>query len=375
VGVIVLTGASLFGKSPRTSLASYRLACLVTVVALLVHWGLSVFLGDNVPYLTLFPAVAFSALYCGVRPSILSTVLALAGTKYWFIPVTHSLRVLSAAEFVGMGTFLVAASVVVAIGEVRRREHEILRRAQGELQERVKERTAELDGANQSLRELSARLMKLQDDERRRIARELHDSVGQTLAALTMNLSTVRADIDRLTKAASTLADSEALVQEMSKEVRTISYLLHPPLLDEAGLASALRWYIEGFVQRSAIKVELDFPEDFGRLPQESETAIFRMVQECLTNIHRHSESPIARVRLSRSDGSVRVEVADRGKGIAPSKQMDLASVSTPGVGIRGMRERFRQLNGDLEISSNHGKGTIVVAQLPVPIVSSSDAA
>jgi signal transduction histidine kinase len=242
------------------------------------------------------------------------------------------------------------------------------------LEERVLERTAELNAANQSLRHLSARLLQMQDEERRRIARELHDSVGQTLAALSMNLTTVRADIERLKKTAGTLADSEALVEEMTKEVRTISHLLHPPLLDEAGLASALRWYIEGFAQRSKIQVDLELPEDFDRLSQESETTIFRMVQEALTNIHRHSGSKLAKVRIYRSESGVRVEVEDRGKGMATEKQIELASTGTPGVGIRGMRERLRQLGGDLEIRSNR-EGTTVVAHLPLTNVSTTAAA
>jgi signal transduction histidine kinase len=259
------------------------------------------------------------------------------------------------------------------MGEVRRRREEVLWAAQRELEEAVKERTAELNKTNQNLRELSARLMQLQDDERRRIARELHDSVGQMLAALGMNLAAVGSDIERLTKTANTVNDSAALVQELSQEVRTISHLLHPPLLDEAGLASALRWYIEGFAERSKIKVDLEVPEDFERLARESETAIFRTVQECLTNIHRHSESPTARIRIAISDGHVRVEVEDRGKGIPPEKQFEMASMGTPGVGIRGMRERLRQLGGSLNIHSN-GKGTLIVAQLPVAVASATQA-
>src|SRR5205807_5012714 len=211
-------------------------------------------------------------------------------------------------------------------------------------------------------------------DERRRIARELHDSVGQMLAALAMNLSAVHSDIERLTNTANAVSRSMNMVQEMTKEIRTISYLLHPPILDEAGLDSALRWYIEGFAERSNIQVELDFPEDFGRLSRELETAIFRTVQECLTNIHRHAESPIAKIRITRSPGDVRVEVADVGKGIAPEKQEEMATTGTPGVGIRGMRERLRQLGGSLDINSN-GKGTVVVARLPIVGNSASAAA
>jgi signal transduction histidine kinase len=193
------------------------------------------------------------------------------------------------------------------------------------------------------------------------------------LAALGMNLAAIGSEIERLTQAASTVHDSEALVQELSREVRTISHLLHPPLLDEAGLASALRWYVEGFSQRSKIKVELDFPADFGRLPRESETAIFRTVQECLINIHRHSESPTATIRIASSDHEFCIEVEDRGKGIPQERQTEMASMGIPGVGIRGMRERLRQLGGNLEIHSN-GKGTRIVARLPVAVSSETPA-
>jgi two-component system, NarL family, sensor kinase len=301
-------------------------------------------------------------------------VVGLIGTRYWFLPPVHSLRVSGTPQAVGILAFLLVSGILVAIGEAHRRREEVLRAAQVELEEAVKQRTIELDGTNQSLRELSARLLQLQDDERRRIARELHDSVGQMLTALGMNLAEVGADLERLTKTANTISDSAALVQELSREVRTISHLLHPPLLDEAGLASALRWYVEGFAQRSKIDVDLEFPADFGRLSRESETAIFRTVQECLTNIHRHSGSPTARIRVVASGSDIRVEVEDRGKGIAPEKQYEMASTGTPGVGIRGMRERLRQLGGSLDIQSN-GKGTLIVARLPSAVSSASPAA
>jgi signal transduction histidine kinase len=336
--------------------------------------GLNPFLGDYVPYITLFPAVAFCAWYCGVGPSILSVVVALIGAQSWFIPPTHSLRIVGMAQVIGILLFLSLSSVLMAMGEVRRRREEVLWAAQRELGEAVKERTVELDRTNQNLRDLSARLMQLQDDERRRIARELHDSVGQMLAALGMNLAAVGTDIERLTKTANAVNDSAALVQELSREVRTISHLLHPPLLDEAGLASALHWYVEGFAERSKIKVDLEVPADFERLGRESETAIFRTVQECLTNIHRHSESSTARIRIVAADGHVSVEVEDRGKGIPSEKQFELASTGTPGVGIRGMRERLRQLGGSLDIHSN-GKGTLIVARLPVAVTSVTPAA
>ena len=361
------TDTSLSTKILETTGMGYAVALLATLLALLLRLGLNPFLGEHVPYITLLPAIAFCAWYCGIGPSIVSVAVALLGAQYWFISPIHSLRVVGMAQVIGILLFLSASTVLLAMGESRRRHEQVLWAAQRELGVAVNERTAELDRSNQNLRELSARLMQLQDDERRRIARELHDSVGQMLAALGMNLATVGTDIERLTKTANTINDSAALVQELSREVRTISHLLHPPLLDEAGLASALHWYVDGFAERSKIKVDLEIPAGFERLARESETAIFRTVQECLTNIHRHSGSPTAKIRIAISDGHICVEVEDRGKGIPSEKQFELASTGTPGVGIRGMRERLRQLGGSLDIHSN-GKGTVIVARLPVAV-------
>jgi len=347
----------------KNILAPYVMACLATVAALFIRSALNPFLGDYVPYVSLFPALAFCAWYCGVGPSILSVTLSLFGVRYWVVPFVEPPN--SNLRSIGMLVFLLASGVIVYMGEARRREIERLQTEQCSLEERVQERTAALDSANRDLRTLSARLLQLQDEERRRFARELHDSVGQSLAGLTLNLSAVRTDIERLAKTANALSESEAIVQEMSKEVRTISYLLHPPMLDEAGLASALRWYVEGFTQRSKIQVEAEFPDDFGRLPQELETAVFRVVQECLTNIHRHSGSPTAKVSIARFNGLVRVEVSDRGKGIAPEKRHEMEASGTLGVGLRGMRERILQLGGRMEIDSN-GPGTVVRVQVPV---------
>jgi len=211
----------------------------------------------------------------------------------------------------------------------------------------------------------SARLLQLQDDERRRIARELHDSVGQLLGGCDHE------PVRRASRHRTTYQDSRdphgcgKLAQEMSKEVHTISHLLHPPLLDKAGLSSAIRWYTDGFAQRSKIEVVLDFPDDFPRLSREEETAIFRGVQECFTNIHPNSGSSIAKIRFRHLDGQVLVEVQDKGKGISPEKLDEMTAAGTPGIGIRGMRERLRQLGGDLKINSN-ATGKVVTAQVPV---------
>src|SRR5579871_3311801 len=351
----------------RTSAFRYVLAIAAILVFLWACRTLNPFIGDNVTYIILFPVVAFVSWYCGIGPSILTVALALAGAMYWLIP-PHSAHLPNATRSVGALAFLFASTVIVALGEARRRDNEKLRDEQGELETRVQQRTADLDMANRHLQALSARLLHLQDEERRRIARELHDSIGQMLAALSMNLSGVRADIDRLTKTTAVVTDSENLVQKMSKEVRTISHLLHPPLLDEAGLPSALRWYVDGFSQRGKITVDLDCPTDFGRLPRDVEIAIFRLVQECLTNIHRHSGSATAAICLQRVGDEVAVSVEDGGKGIPTEKLDEMTLRGTPGVGLTGMRERVRQLGGHLAIDSDH-TGTKIAARMPVPTV------
>jgi PAS domain S-box-containing protein len=213
--------------------------------------------------------------------------------------------------------------------------------------------------------EFASRLQHIQDEERKRIARELHDSVGQLLAAIGMNIGIVKAQSHKLdAKAARAVSDNASLVEQVSSEIRTISHLLHPPLLDLAGLASALRWYVDGFSERSHIKVDLEIPPDLGRLPSDMEIAIFRIVQECLTNIHRHSGSATATIRVDQEDDRLIVQVEDRGKGIPAEKQRELES-GRGGVGFGGMRERVRQLGGTLEIRSQ-GPGTLVSVTLNV---------
>ncbi len=253
-----------------------------------------------------------------------------------------------------------------------RAAQEALRKANEELERKVVERTAELEAevtdrkrAEMSLRELSGRLLRTQDEERRHMARELHDHAGQTLVALTLNLSALQNLVGDADKEVASLAtQTQQLSEDLSREIRTLSYLLHPPLLDEAGISSALSWYVEGFSQRSKIQVDLDLPERFGRLPRDLEIVIFRVVQESLTNIHRHSGSSWARIHLWRSEDFVEFEISDSGKGISPERHRQMTAAKA-GVGVRGMEERVRQFDGTLKIVSNH-EGTKVRVRLPL---------
>jgi signal transduction histidine kinase len=225
---------------------------------------------------------------------------------------------------------------------------------------------AELHRKTQQLEMLNARMTVLQEEERRRIARELHDSVGQILVAISMNSVLVEAESHKLSPdAARRISENAAMVEEASKQIRTISHLLHPPLLDEVGLASALQWYVEGFSERSKIDAKLDIPREFAGLSKEMELSIFRVVQECLTNIHRHAGSPTAGIRIIQDEACLRVEIEDAGKGIPLEKGSALGSSAPTGLGLRGMRERLRQLGGTLQVQSN-SPGTRVTAVLPV---------
>ena len=220
--------------------------------------------------------------------------------------------------------------------------------------------------AQKQLAELAARLLQMRDEERKRLARELHDSVGQMLAAISMNIGVVSSEAHKLSPAAAKrVSENAALVEQVSREIRTMSHLLHPPLLDIAGLSSAVRWYVDGFSERSKIKVDLHIPEDLGRLPDDMEIAIFRIIQECLTNIHRHSGSPTAAIRIYREEHRLIVQIRDEGKGIPREKQVELTELGRAGVGLGGIRERLRQLGGALEIQSE-GSGTEIRAVLKI---------
>ncbi len=392
----------------------YTIAIAAAACAILLRWLLDPLLGHVAFYVTLYIAVTFCAVVCGYAPAIASGLLGFLGIIYWFADPRHSLSVIRQSQIHAIvGCFLVSG-VLIALGETNRRKqlrlnetivaltseaHERqraeaqLRQARDELEQRVDERTQELSQAlarlgseirvreqkEERLRQLSVHLMTLQDEERRRIARELHDSAGQTLAAMKMSIalirqiSAARPDLLRL------VDDLNALADEALQEVRTTSYLLHPPLLDEAGIASATRWFVEGFSRRSGIPVQCDIPEKMERPPRDCELVLFRVLQESLTNVHRHSGASAATVRLTRDTDQLMLEVDDNGKGIPEERlQRFNASLGTAGVGISGMRERVRELGGRLEIRSLKTGTTISVAlpafqtSTPPPAVSLS---
>jgi two-component system NarL family sensor kinase len=223
-----------------------------------------------------------------------------------------------------------------------------------------------LRDSHDRLRALTGRLMRAQDDERRRIAQMLHETTAQNLAALKMHLARLSRAFDGLGDGErQVLAESMSLAERSMTEIRTLSYLLYPPFLDEAGLLSALRWYAAGFAQRSGIKVDLELPETFERPSSEAETALFRVVQESLINIHRHAGSETARIRLRSDAKALVLEIEDHGHGIPSTSLERILSSGGAGVGIAGMSERIKQLGGQLDITSDDG-GTTVRVQLPL---------
>jgi PAS domain S-box-containing protein len=255
-----------------------------------------------------------------------------------------------------------AASDVTA----RKEAEENFRKLAKTLDAEVRARTRELEEQSSQVRELSWRLLRSQDEERRHIARELHDSAGQTLTVLGMSLAQL---VQKTGRSAPELASEaeqiQETVQQLHREIRTTSYLLHPPLLDENGLYSAISWFLQGLLERSGLEVQFDISKEFGRLPRELELVIFRLVQECLTNIHRHSESETASIRIARESNQIILDIRDQGKGMSPPRLAEIQS-GRSGVGIGGMRERLRQFEGSMNIESD-GSGTRIFATIPLP--------
>lgn len=463
----------------QTTARRYALALLSAAVALGLREVLSGAYGTTNPYHTVWAAVVFSSLYCGLGPAILTTFISLIGVWYLFVLPQYSFGLANPSTAIaGMIGFLALSGVIITIGEGNRRLRQSLNQARQELEQRVRQRTAELeqsasellqkatmldlandgiflrdfdgkisywnegaerlygwtkaeaigrstyellrteypepledilrqdtwegelrhtkrDGtqivvasrwtrlrdvfgkaagwlelntditarkrAEESARKLTGRLLTLQDEEHRKIARDLHDSLGQYLAALKMSLDALA----RSNSNSSEIGECSGLVDKCLSETRTISHLLHPPLLDEAGLRSALQWYVQGFAQRSGINIKLDLPLELDRFHKDVETALFRVVQEALTNVHRHSGASEVNIHLELIDGNVRLIVEDNGMGIPKQKLHELQSDGGTGVGLAGMRERMRELSGSFRINSDQ-TGTSLTVAIPI---------
>lgn len=279
------------------------------------------------------------------------------GSRFWANVIISALRD-ETGRLVGFGKVTRDYTERIRTNEALRKEMEEKTKAERKLFE-----------SERSLRQLSLRLLQTQDEERRRIGRDLHDSVGQYLVGLKMKLDSLKSSAKRSQrKDACQLAECSQLIEEAIKEVRTISYVLHPPMLEELGLKSAIPWYLEGFTKRSGIKTTFEVSPDFDRIPGDLELALFRVLQESLTNVHRHSGSPTASVRLLIRNRAVILELIDEGKGTQSKNWKDRGQdwMGAFGVGLRGMNERMRQLGGSLELSSTQG-GTTVTATIPIP--------
>ncbi len=274
-------------------------------------------------------------------------------------PVSLSFSQLSEDDFHGL------CVIVTDLSDQEKRERELAEtneRLQNEVnQRRLAEQAVRRE--EEALRMLSGRLLQMQDDERRSIARALHDSMGQELTAIKLGLQRALSEIPHDSAMTRSLSNHVEGIDRALLQVRNLSLLLHPPMLDEVGLSSALRWFVDGMVQRSNLEITLDITSPWERLSPELETTIYRIVQECLTNVYRHSGSSYAEIHIKREGDQVSLQVKDGGKGV-PSDLMDRLSKSI-GVGIGGMRERVRQFGGHLKLSPAH-PGTLVEVVLPL---------
>ena len=347
------------------------LAAVLSVIAALMFTLSARSLFATTAYSLFLAAVMLTSWYGGLTPGLLAILFSLLALDRYFMSAER-VGVISRDKFIHMSIFLLAAGIISHLNRSRMRAEKSLLESHQALQSEVRKRTADLQHANDALRRLSGQLMRLQDEERRRMARLLHETVAQSLAVLKMDLAVVkRHGRWSAFKGREALQDALALADECIREVRTLSYLLHPPLLDEAGLSSALQWYAGGFEQRSGIKTQLDIPAELGRLPRNIEIAVFRLVQECLTNIHRHAESPDAVIRITKTGSSLAVDVSDHGRGMPSQTENESGdSYDFFGVGITGMRERVEQLGGHMEIQSGP-RGTRVQATLPFQEIAS----
>jgi signal transduction histidine kinase len=279
------------------------------------------------------------------------------------LPLCLSLSPVREGDFEGV------CVIATNLTEQRHREQELAQTNAALINEVAKRMRVEDDlrRDEESLRQLSGRLLQLQDEERRRIARDLHDSTGQKLVALTLDLTVLGAVATKLPpKASAAVNECLVLAEQISSEIRTLSYLLHPPLLDELGLEHALQLYLDGFSLRAGIQATLNYDSRLGRLPPDWELALYRIVQEGLSNIHRHSGSSTLQLRVRRRGDVLALQLTDQGGTQKRRKGKSRRTTFVPGMGIAGMRERAQALGGDLRIESKP-RGTVMVVRIPLP--------
>ena len=367
--------------------ARYALALGLTILALLVRWLINPVLGDLGPFLSVYAAVTLAAVYLGAGPATLTALIGLIGSSRWFL-LQGQLK-FERSDLAYSAGFLLVSGIIILLAERSRRALLQVEAARQTLEQKVDERTRELQvalanlqaeikvraEAEEARRRISARMLNIQDEERRRIARELHDSIGQTLAALKMTISSLSKVTSATAQPSPAISkcwdDVNALIDEAIRETRTISHLLHPPMLDELGFAASTSWYITGFARRSGIEVNVELPEEQPRFTESMDLTLFRVLQECLTNILRHSGSKKAEVRLEIAGQEVVLSVRDYGKGMTREQiEKFMTSGTDVGVGLGGMRERVRDLGGKVELQTP-GAGTTVKVTLPLVVAPS----
>jgi signal transduction histidine kinase len=325
---------------------------------------------QDIPFGWMFLAFGTFIIACGFTH--LMDVVVLWKPLYWLAGGVKAITAFASLATAIVLPFQISGVLqMVVAARVSEQRRQRLEQKNGELQranECLNHEITKRIAAEESLQCLSGRLLQAQDDERRRFARELHDSVGQLLTGAALNVSALkRQGVGTSRKSAKRLlSDCAESVKESLREVRTISYLLHPPMLDETGLADALRWYARGFSDRSEVRVHLEISPDLNQLSQELRTAVFRIVQEALTNVHRHSGSKTAEIHLHKCSSQIQLTIRDHGKGMPSQLTSTNGCVQlTEGVGIRGMRERVLQLRGNMKIEST-GNGTLLEVILPI---------